>query len=206
MEWFRNLSDDNWTTIVVSVVVAVIGGLFGLLWKVFEKRKLHQNSTGHPVVVICETEIPLASAKEPPPTLNIEVKWTRSFTLPVQIRNDSHELMTAISYVYLFTEDSPKVWPFCYNERRIHCHLAPMLAAPSDALDGLTKQFLLPITIPDLPPGVVERREINLAFMDDRKKCDATLRLRLHSGSQTYDYSFQLALEYIQDMPSPFLV
>jgi hypothetical protein len=198
-----------------------------LRWGIAESRRQSRGAIAERLSVrILGTEIPRTLANNSLPTIGGKVAL-RSFRLPVQIRNDSYEAITGITHVYLFAEDSATLAPCRFEMQtyewdsnshlfslssigspRVLTHdvavpLESFTATAMDAPDGLAKQFRLPITVSNLPPGAVEATAINLLLADESTKCDAKFRLRLHSTSQIHDHSFRLAVEYVPESKAP---
>ncbi len=91
--------------------------------------------------------------------------------LPVQIRNESADTLSPISYVYLFTKKGIPVVPGKTTSNILSSRttipgksklipLESLLAHEMDAPDDLIEQYRLPISVPSLPPGAVEKTKL----------------------------------------------
>ena len=91
--------------------------------------------------------------------------------LPVQIRNESADTLRPISYVYLFTKKGIPVVPGKTTSNILSSRttipgksklipLESLLAHEMDAPDDLIEQYRLPISVPSLPPGAVEKTKL----------------------------------------------
>jgi len=150
------------------------------------------------------------------PTLSGKVE-SRFFEIPLHIRNDSYDGLPGITHVYLFSKENAGVVPSKYEifettnlfstrsienntrsieNRKMTKPLDGFQASSIDAPDGLLQQFRLDINVASLPPGAVEATTIDFIFQEDVDFVDLPYRLRLHTPSQFYDYTFRLKLEY----------
>ena len=100
---------------------------------------------------------------------------SRDFDVPLHIRNDGFETISAISHVYLFAEPKAAIVPIerkpsgiTYDFGNIFrpsgigavdsgpTPLEPIRASSVDSRDGLSSQYRLKLGFPSLPPGAVE--------------------------------------------------
>jgi len=190
-----------------------------LRWGIAESRRQGRGPTAERLSIrILDIDVPPTGGAKELPTMGGSVS-SRSFTLPVRIRNDSFESLSGITHVYLFTEKNAGVVPSKYENRMsyevtwppsagtagvVGTQYAPSLvpmaefnADPIDAPDGLSQQFRLPAALTALPPGAVEAISINLMFKEKVDSVTATYRLRLHTPSQYHDFSFRLAITFV---------
>jgi hypothetical protein len=144
------------------------------------------------------------------------VSRSRSFSLPIHLRNDSLEGMVGITHVYLFCARGATLAPFEYRTVNSVFYGTTMFAAalgpsgtydepteldsfsasPVDAPDGLLEQFRIKANFAAVPPGAVEEAALRLVFRTGQSSCDAIYRLRLHSARQFHDFRFRIAIEY----------
>jgi nucleoside 2-deoxyribosyltransferase len=115
----------------------------------------------------------------------------------VVVRNGSPKMSNPISHIYIFS--SPRSIFRFYNHANLQGAGLKLLeyfkAPPSDATDGLSKQYALQHSIKYLPPGAFDSFKFNViapvniiqAFV-----VEETFRLRLHSENKIYDYPFRL--------------
>ena len=197
-----------------------------LQWAIRESRRRSQiGLTERFSIRLFNTIIPMGEVSDEIPIIRATT-LSKSFELPLHVRNDSSETTSEISHVYLFCGDELALVPCEYksgsfvtswpsgitdSEGSIYTEgsitpavveprsLIPFSANPIDAPDGLMKQFRLPITFPSLPPGAVEESHINLMFMDQATEVDSTYRIRLHSSTQYHDFPFTLRINYESD-------
>ncbi len=141
---------------------------------------------------------------------------SRSFSLPIHLRNDSLEGMVGITHVYLFCAEGATLVPFEYRAANNIFYGTPIFgqsvgpstayeepteldsfsASPVDAPDRLSEQFRIKANFPAVPPGAVEEAALRLMFRSGQSSCDAIYRLRLHSARQFHDFRFRIAIEY----------
>jgi hypothetical protein len=193
-----------------------------LRWGIAESRRQGRGPlTERLSVRILDIDVPRTGESKEPPTISGAVN-SRSFVLPVRIRNDSFDGLPGITHVYLFTEQKAGVIPCKYPDTISYpinwvpaAGATPMFTAFSstpepieqfraditDAPDDLFCQFRLPTTLPAFPPGAVERINIQVMFKEEIDLSDARYRLRLHTASQYHDFSFRLNIRY--EAPSP---
>lgn len=194
-----------------------------LQWAIRESHRRSQlGVTERFSIRIFGTIIPRAGVADEIPVIEA-ITYSKSFTLPLHVRNDSSETTSEISHVYLFCEDDVALEPCEYKSPSsfgpwgtitVSGVLASTTEAPTiveprplvsftsnpiDAPDGLTKQFRLPITFPSLPPGAVEVSEINLMFMGQATEVHSKHRIRLHSSTQYHDFPFKVRIKYESD-------
>jgi hypothetical protein len=144
------------------------------------------------------------------------VSRSRSFTLPIHLRNDSLEGMVGITHVYLFCAFGATLVPFEYRTLNNFLYgtaiFAPSVgpttsykepieldsfsASPVDAPDRLSEQFRIKADFPAVPPGAVEDAALSLMFRSGQSSCDAIYRLRLHSARQFHDFRFRIVIDY----------
>ena len=72
-------------------------------------------------------------------------------------------------------------------------------ANPIDGYDGLTNQFRLPISIPELPPGAVEVNYIHFKLEEQETIVKSEYRIRLHTSTQYHDYKFKVNFKYEEE-------
>jgi hypothetical protein len=154
-----------------------------------------------------------------PPVIEATSK-SRDFELTLRIRNDGLATIPEISHVYLFAESTAAIVPSelrsvigrgvepaknyfattTYNlilgqsGETVETPLDPIPASPIDAYDGLAAQYRLEISFPALPPGAVELTKLRFMFRKGSQAGDSNYRLRLHTESQFYEYTFRLAI------------
>ncbi|MDQ3818775.1 MAG: hypothetical protein M3362_14005, partial [Acidobacteriota bacterium] len=165
----------------------------------------------------------LAGIEIPDTGVSIEVPEVRSivpsspFYLPMQLRNDSLEISSGITHVYLFSAKDSVIIPCrdasSYAEGFWGGHvttyrmlgqrgpgeepvaLEPLIANPVDSGDGLTRQYRVGITFPALPSGAVEVSRMPLMLKAGVLAGKASFRLRLHSAAQYHEYKFRLSIQ-----------
>jgi len=183
-----------------------------LRWAVAESRR---QAAGAPTerlsIRLFDTDIPRAGTSREVPELAGHAT-ARSFTIPLQIRNDSYDVISAITHVYVFVDEKAGVVPcvprglatpsggkwldFLQDEIKPVRPIEHFTARPVDAQDGLIHQFRLPVTVPSLPPGAVEATQINCIFKEGEDATNSIYRLRFHTTSQFHDYTFRLKIHY----------
>jgi len=194
-----------------------------LEWAIAESRKQRRPGGAERISIrILGIEIPPADQvdKDHVPAI-IGQAPSRSFAVPVFLRNDSLEAIVGISHVYLFSAKEAAVVPsedktvfnryssattFVTTVGELSTPgfttepvpLDSFVASPVDAPDGLVQQFRLKTHFPGTPPGAVEEARIGFMFRNDHNKVDSVYRLRLHSSSQFFDFRFRLVLDYAQ--------
>lgn len=189
-----------------------------LQWAIAESKSLGGlTSSLRLSLQILDSEIPLSNQSNEIPLLTLKTE-NFSFSLPIQIRNDSLETVPEITHVYLFANANSKIIPtrivmpnpststlvvsrmglpgIGYTQP-----LKSFNANPVDAPDGLSRQFRLNLSIPPLPPGAVEEETIPFIIEGEAQKTEIEFRLRLHSSTQYNDYSFKLNIEYSPKTP-----
>jgi hypothetical protein len=193
-----------------------------LRWGIIEARRQGRGpSTERISVRLLDIDVPRAGGSADPPTITGTVE-SRSFGLPVRIRNDSFDGLPSITHVYLFTEEKAYVIPCEYRYATTTATWASInvLAAgasapvkmpaepleefkadPIDAPDALLRQFRLPVAVSALPPGAVEGATIHLMIKEGIDSSNAAYRLRLHTPSQYHDFSFRLDITYKAPLP-----
>ncbi|HET6370419.1 MAG TPA: hypothetical protein VFG95_04440 [Nitrospiria bacterium] len=178
-----------------------------LRWGIAEAKKQRRFGGAERFSVrVHNVDIPEGSSAENAPEVRGTVS-THDFYIPVHLRNDAFETASGISHVYLFTTEGAEVVP-CEARPGVKWISGPVkgtksapkpirsfVASATDAADGLTRQYRLPITFPALPPGAVELSSIHFIFKERCKKVDAPFRLRLHSPAQYHDYPFRLNIK-----------
>ena len=201
-----------------------------LRWGIAESRRRGRGpSTERLSIRLLDIDVPPTGGSKDFPTLTATVP-SRSFELPVRIRNDSFDALPGITHVYLFTEEKAGIVPCKFEESTFYpVNWVPSAAAtpiflgtgeyvghswprtpipieefkadPIDAPDDLLYQFRLPTALPAFPPGAVEAISIHLMFKENIDSSDARYRLRLHTPSQYHDFSFRLNIRH--EMPRP---
>jgi hypothetical protein len=190
-----------------------------LRWAIVEsKRQARGVQSERLSVRLFDVEIPRTGASKDIPALRGMVT-SRYFEVPLHIRNDSYDGLPGITHIYLFSEEKAGVVPCDYQTlsgtytdgswfvplaastvgttvRKNPKPLDGFRAISIDAPDGLVQQFRLAINVATLPPGAVEATTIDFMFRENVDVIDSLYRLRLHTPSQFYDYSFRLKLEY----------
>jgi len=196
-----------------------------LQWAIRESRRRSQiGLTERFSIRLLDTIIPMGEISDEIPIIR-GTTVSKSFELPLHVRNDSSETTSEISHVYLFCEDEVALvpcefratsfvssWPSrnvantiiytgtAAEPEAVEPHpIISFPANPIDAPDGLMKQFRIPITFPSLPPGAVEVSAINLMFMAQATEVDSKYRIRLHSSTQYHDFPFTLRIQYDSD-------
>lgn len=196
-----------------------------LQWAILKSRNRQETEYSELFsMYIGDYSIPRTGTTEEIPVIDGIVKDT-SFSLPIRVRNDSLEITSAVSHVYLFCEPDVALVPYEYvtsplgssnisagavwsfpAEPSIPSPLQSFRATPIDAKDNLTDQFRLLTTIPSLPPGAVETLNIPLMFLKTIQELNSLYRIRLHSATSYHDFSFRLKIkcepEITKDEPS----
>jgi hypothetical protein len=188
-----------------------------LRWGIVESRRQGRGpSTERISVRFLDIDVPRTSGSTDPPTISGTVE-SRSFGLPVRIRNDSFDGLPGITHVYLFTEEKAGAIPCRYTyytttvgwpgisagstgaivpAKSSAEPLEEFKADPIDAPDALLRQFRLPVVVSALPPGAVEGATIDLMLKEGVNSSNAAYRLRLHTASQYHDFSLRLDITY----------
>jgi hypothetical protein len=192
-----------------------------LQWAIAESRKQQQPGGAERLsirVYGIDVEPSDASAsfdRKKIPVVNA-VSRSRSFSLPIHLRNDSLEVMVGITHVYLFCAGGATLVPFEYRTVNTVFYgtttlaqgmgpsgtydepteLDSFSASPVDAPDGLSEQFRIKANFPAVPPGAVEEAALRLMFRTGQNSCDAVYRLRLHSARQFHDFRVRIAIDY----------
>jgi hypothetical protein len=190
-----------------------------LRWAIVEsKRQARGGQSERLSVRLLEVEIPRSGVSKDIPTLGGTVA-SRSFNIPLHIRNDSFDGLPGITHIYLFSEEEAVIVPCNYLNydmifpagsvfvpmaggagsaavSRTPTPLDGFRASSIDAPDGLAHQFRLAVNVASLPPGAVEATTIDFMFREDVDVSDSLYRLRLHTPSQFHDYPFRLKVEY----------
>jgi hypothetical protein len=135
------------------------------------------------------------------------------FSIPVQLRNDSTDVLSPITYVYLLSKSSAslvptgeKAWDFPTNSlltgyavnttpARYTSPLDPLSAGLLDNAGDFDAQFRLPISFPAVPPGAVEVVDVGFMFRPGKDDCDDHFRLRLFSPTGFHEFDFQLRIK-----------
>lgn len=187
-----------------------------LRWGIAESRRQGRGpSTERISVRLLDIDVPRTGGSTDPPTIGGTVK-SRSFEIPLRIRNDSFDVLPGITHIYLFTEKKAGIIPSKYTESTIFAYpfisarstepivpierdtvpLEEFKADPIDAPDDLSRQFRLPVAVSALPPGAVDTIAIHLMLKEGIDSSNAAYRLRLHTLSQYHDFSFRLDVQY----------
>lgn len=186
-----------------------------LQWAISEAKKGRAGSRVERFSLrLMETELHEGEDLAEAPTIKGQAT-SRDFILPLHIRNDGFETISAISHVYLFAEPKAAIVPvertppgITYDVGRIFRSsglmtvdsgpkpLEPIKASSVDSRDGLSSQYRLKLGFPSLPPGAVEVASLHMMFREGLVSGDGTYRLRLHTASQYYDFLFKLALTF----------
>ncbi len=194
-----------------------------LEWAIAESRKQQRPGGAERISIrILDSDIPPADQgdKDRVPAIRGQVS-SRSFHLPVYLRNDSLEAIVGISHVYLFSAKNAVLVP--REDRQVFKRsptylimgeelstpgfttepvpLDSFLAKPVDAPDGLVAQYRLKIHFAATPAGAVEEARIGFVLLGENTKADCVYRLRLHSASQFFDFRFRLILDYVELPP-----
>jgi hypothetical protein len=189
-----------------------------LKWAINESKTQKERKIAECISIqIYGIDIPLTGSSKNIPLLDLKVP-SKIFGLPLQIRNDSYDELSSITHIYLFTGESSALIPCKYEKQEyaspfvksgfldigsyslVPVALKPIVAAAADSTDGLVRQFRLPGKFPSMPPGAVEESSINLQFINDSNFSEETYRLRVHTRTQFYDYSFRIKAE-LQEPP-----
>ena len=182
-----------------------------LQWAIAESRRGSRTELTEILSLkIFNTDIPLGLSSDISPSIEGAVT-SKYFSMPIQLRNDSIEPLSAISHVYLFTDPTTTVVPFkgvkyetsfggvytiaTTGEPGFYKQPIDAFSAnPLDSQDKLTSQYRLPITFQELPAGAVEILNIDFMFLENYDNCDFPYRIRLHTRSSYHDFSFKLKL------------
>jgi hypothetical protein len=141
------------------------------------------------------------------------------FQLPLHVWNDSERGLLQISHVYLFSQAGAQAAPVeaplapgltsfsstIYTPAPILANpplqfgvlpgpseIESFTASPVDSPDGLTRQFRLYAQFGSMPPRTMEA--MNLYFMLRAPKEKSAHRLRFHTATRYWDFSFTFAL------------
>jgi hypothetical protein len=185
-----------------------------LQWAIVHSRQqLGSLITERFSVRLADVEIPRSESGLEIPTLGGTVT-ALSFSLPIQVRNDSLESVGGISHVYLFCEKDSLLVPCEHKvifassgsyasgvqiplgsghvlqptKTSIPQPRQSFTASAGDAPDGLSQQFRLALTFPGLPPGAVETAGIDLMFREHG------IDVMLGDGARSFKGSFRLRL------------
>ncbi|HEY4642832.1 MAG TPA: nucleoside 2-deoxyribosyltransferase [Thermoanaerobaculia bacterium] len=188
-------------------------------WAIREGASRRTPTTRTLRVTLSGVELSPGAAKGSIPSIPFDVEeW---FDLPLAIWNESPNMTTAFSHVYLFAESGSAVVPY-QNEKatlsRITEHgsfgaggsfsapkyehyegltkkfITSYRAADPDAPDGLNEQYRLSNSIASIPPGAVEHDVLRLGNREGiADGYIGTFRLRLHGNDGIFDFSFRLA-------------
>lgn len=193
-----------------------------LQWAIAEARRQQRPGGVEKFSIrVSDIDIPAVDASAPVdkdtlPTIQGRTR-SRSFSLPVYLRNDSFEAIVGITHVYLFCRNDcvlvpcehrvVNTWPVISGGVTYFAGTVPpqpteavpldgFTARLIDAPDALANQFRLKTHFPAVPPGAVEEAVFSLMFTEGHNSCDEEYRLRLHSPGQFYDFKFRIALEF----------
>lgn len=188
-----------------------------LEWAIRESRKKQERSIIERFSIrLFDTIIPKVGFAEEIPVVSGTTN-SRNFSLPLQIRNDSMETAPSISHVYLFCDDKAALIPCKYIESNSWSTTSFVVSSsgglmsgplevekfnanPIDGYDGLTNQFRLPISIPELPPGAVEVNYIHFKLEENEIIVKSEYRIRLHTSTQYHDYKFEVNFKYEEEV------
>ena len=168
-----------------------------LSWAIVESKKESRLGDEIYEVIINDTEVPESLSNDNAPFVFRFLGGPRvNFT--VTVRNGSSGLSDSISHIYLFS--SPEsIFNFYTLATGGGAFLMKSFKAyPPDATDGLSKQYVIRHTVPNLPPGAFDA--FNFAIIVPKNlitgpEVREMFRLRLHSGSQIHDYPFMLEVQ-----------
>ena len=184
-----------------------------LKWAINESKSQGNRKSSECISLqIFGIDIPTTATSKDFPIIDVKVQ-TRSFALPLQIRNDSYDELSSITHIYLFVEDSATLVPCKYEQQQnfftgislsvpyplnqtflpsIPVAIDSIIAADVDSTDGLVRQFRLPKKFSSLPPSAVEVSSIDFLFAPNSSFSEASYRLRIHTRTQFHDYSFKI--------------
>jgi hypothetical protein len=113
------------------------------------------------------------------------------------IRNATTTLLPSMTHLYLFTESKRRVVPLSFEDLEDNVPSRQAVTAFSlseaEATDSLVKQYRLPVSLPSMPPGAIERLKLPVRFLKvDLKPVEVALRLRIHVGAEVCDFPFIL--------------
>jgi len=189
-----------------------------IAWAIREGASRRTPTTRALRVTLSGVELAAGEAKGSIPSILFKTKkW---FDLPLAIWNESLNMTTPFSHVYLFTESGSLVAPYQkvktmmsrmtegpsfgasgsftrpkyeYHETLVEEYITSYRAADSDASDGLNEQYRLPNSIASIPPGAVEHDVLRLGVREGiADDYVGTFRLRLHGNDGIFDFSFRL--------------
>jgi len=193
-----------------------------IAWAIREGASRRTPTTRALRVTLSGVELSPGLAKADIPSIPFEVEeW---FDLPLAIWNESLNMTTPFSHVYLFAESASGVAPsqkvktmvsrmteggtfgasgsftppkYAYHEGLADEFITSYRAADSDASDGLTVQYRLPNSVASIPPGAVEHEVLRMGNRTGLAEgYVGTFRLRLHGNDGIFDFSFRLALTW----------
>jgi hypothetical protein len=191
-----------------------------LQWAIAESRKQQPGGAERLSIRVYGVDVAPSDASVPFDREKIPVvkavSRSRSFSLPIHLRNDSLEGMVGITHVYLFCAAGATLVPFehrtvstlLYNTTIFAQTVGPsggyeepieldsFSASLVDAPDGLSEQFRIKANFQAVPPGAVEEAALRLMFRGEQSSCDAIYCLRLHSARQFHDFRLRIAIDH----------
>lgn len=140
------------------------------------------------------------------------------FLVPVQLRNDSSEILNSITHVYLLSKPTASLVPteerssasVPYNQFAAYptimysgpqtwsTPIEPLSAGLLDKAGELSAQFRLPMSFPAMPPGAVEVTNAAFKFRAGENASDDHFRFRLFSSTGFHEFDFRLQIELIE--------
>jgi hypothetical protein len=170
-----------------------------LEWAIRESRKIQTAYQRPPYEIsIGDFYLPSGFSAEATPLALTILADGNPQDLSLVVRNSSAETSGHAGYIYLFTEKL-SVFEVQAHSRTMRgtYPLRFLNAHPSDAPDGLSRQYRLPAEIPMLPPGASEI--LTLVFSVRSKpqlsEGEEAFRLRIHTSDMVCDYRFRLAFQ-----------
>jgi hypothetical protein len=200
-------------------------------WAVGEAERRNSSSIGLERMAVRLAGVELRSGlggagPSPPAEIRGQVQGT-IFQVPLHVWNDSERGLLEISHVYLFSQADANIAPIeaplsglisypLFTPVPFLNAPVPVLAGPTgptgpteiesftanpvDAPDGLTRQFRVHAQFGSMPPRTMEA--MNLHFLLKAPKEKSTYRLRFHTATRYFDFSFTFDLTQIAEESS----
>jgi hypothetical protein len=140
----------------------------------------------------------------------------RDFSISLQLRNDSAEVLNPITHIYLLSTSHASLVPT--REKSVSfapsylpsnmafaatvspvpvlssTPLEPLSAGLLDRVGDFDAQFRLPISFPAMPAGAVEVVNADFQFRSGMTESDDQFRLRLFSSTGFHEFDFRLRI------------
>lgn len=178
-----------------------------LRWAIAESKKRPQDTLVPQLSLrIDDIDIPPMGITDVVPEICLPSSNYREYELLFSFRNDSYEQLPEINHIYIFSNEHA-LWAPAFidivqrgsRSYRVPTSFDEITANNIDAHDGLDRQFRLDMTLPSMPPSVVETKK--LIFIKNRND-DSHIhhyRLRLHIRSSILEYTFKI----LEPIPKP---